>query len=55
MRRREFIARLSGTMGMLSLGSQAQQGERLRRIGWLDPAPDLQELAVFRTCRISRA
>jgi putative tryptophan/tyrosine transport system substrate-binding protein len=40
MRRREFIACLSGTMGMLPLGSQAQQGERLRRIGWLDPAPE---------------
>src|SRR3954452_12733123 len=40
MRRREFIACLSGTMGMLPLGSQAQQRERLRRIGWLDPAPE---------------
>ena len=26
--------------GDAALGSQAQQGERLRRIGWLDPAPE---------------
>jgi putative ABC transport system substrate-binding protein len=37
MRRREFIALLGSAC---PIAARAQQGERLRRIGWLDPAPE---------------
>ena len=51
MQRREFITLLSGMVAW-PLATRAQQGDRMRRIGWLDLVPESDPDAQARQSRL---
>jgi len=52
-RRREFITVLSSAVA-LPFTALAQQGERMRRVGWIDPAPETDSAVAARVATVQQ-